>query len=498
MEGLGAAPAAPTRTQTHWARVATVVTLLSVALVSAVAVLSSPGAATAAIPSGFFAVLDQEGVNDINSDQVDMSQMGRDDSDAAMYKLFWSWDSTSVWTGTGSTGDACALFDADGDGNVDFAVCARVTNPGADPTVATLTAESPMLFSCADERNDRCSQPTPLPAAGITAGTIGSGGVDRTSNLITDTDPFPPDGSEYPKDVTLQVNIPKISVPSGVLVNVCSYPSAGNGGNNNPFDCIVTPGAGFLVIVKDAGPDTTTNFSFGVTPVPAGVPSTYTIVGSGQAPTIGVLAGSGVETVTETVPTGWSLTDGSCTLANGSPTGTFTSTDKKVSGITIQSGQATTCTFTNVLEPVRLTVIKHVVNDNGGTATASDFALTVTGGNPSRGSFPGAESPGTDVLIAPDTAYSVTEDAVNGYTQTDATVGCSSETGIPPGGTATCTVTNDDQAASLVVKKVVVNDNGGTLGADDFSFVVNGGEPVGFEADGRNDLTVDAGSYSIS
>ena len=47
-----------------------------------------------------------------------------------------------------------------------------------------------------------------------------------------------------------------------MLVNVCSYPSAGNGGNNNPFDCIVNPGGGFLVIVKNAGNDTTTSFPF--------------------------------------------------------------------------------------------------------------------------------------------------------------------------------------------------------------------------------------------
>ena len=70
--------------------------------------------------------------------------------------------------------------------------------------------------------------------------------------------------------MTLQVNIPKLLLTGGVLVNVCSYPSAGNGGNNNPFDCIVNPGGGFLVIVKDAGTDTTTSFPFAVSPVPNG------------------------------------------------------------------------------------------------------------------------------------------------------------------------------------------------------------------------------------
>ena len=49
--------------------------------------------------------------------------MGRDDTDATKYKLFWSWDSTDLWTGTGQTGDACALFDYNGNTNIDAVVC---------------------------------------------------------------------------------------------------------------------------------------------------------------------------------------------------------------------------------------------------------------------------------------------------------------------------------------------------------------------------------------
>ena len=85
--------------------------------------------------------------------------MGRDDDDAAFYKLFWSWDSTSLWTGTGQTGDACALFDSDGDGKVNYAVCARIENPNADPTQATLTPDSPFLFSCTDARDRPLLEP---------------------------------------------------------------------------------------------------------------------------------------------------------------------------------------------------------------------------------------------------------------------------------------------------------------------------------------------------
>ena len=69
---------------------------------------------------------------------------------------------------------------------------------------------------------------------------------------------------------------------------------------------------------------------------------------------------------------------------------------------------------------------------------------------------------------------------------------------IPNGGSATCTVTNDDLPATLIVKKVVVNDNGGTKRSQDFSFSVNGGQAQSFEADGQNDLEVAAGTYDVT
>ena len=52
--------------------------------------------------------------------------------------------------------------------------------------------------------------------------------------------------------------------------------------------------------------------------------------------------------------------------------------------------------------------------------------------------------------------------------------------------------------ATLTVNKVVVNDNGGSKTASDFTVAVNGGAPVAFEADGSNTLTVSAGAYTIA
>ena len=88
----------------------------------------------------------------------------------------------------------------------------------------------------------------------------------------------------------------------------------------------------------------------------------------------------------------------------------------------------------------KLIVIKQVVNDNSGTAAASDFTMSVTGTNVSPASFPGEESPGT--MVALDAGdYNVTESGPSGYT---ASFSADCTGAIAIGETKTCTVTNDD------------------------------------------------------
>src|SRR5919108_6594457 len=66
-------------------------------------------------------------------------------------------------------------------------------------------------------------------------------------------------------------------------------------------------------------------------------------------------------------------------------------------------------------EESHLIVIKHVVNDDGGTATASQFTMTINGVTATGGnSFPGAEAPGTDKVVTPG-SYSVSEIGPSGY-----------------------------------------------------------------------------------
>lgn len=164
--------------------------------------------------------------------------------------------------------------------------------------------------------------------------------------------------------------------------------------------------------------------------------------------------------------------------------------------VALGDDQNLTCTITNHDVAPTLTVIKHVANDHGGALEASDFTMNVTGTQVSDSSFPGSETGTTVTLDAG--AYSVTEDGPAGYTGSPDN-GCSGSIGI--GQSATCIITNDDQAASLTVIKNVINDNGGLLTAAAFTMNVTGTDvsAASFPGSGAGTtVTLDAGSYSVS
>jgi hypothetical protein len=109
-------------------------------------------------------------------------------------------------------------------------------------------------------------------------------------------------------------------------------------------------------------------------------------------------------------------------------------------------------------------------------------------------SFAGVESPGTSSQVSAG-AYKVTESGGPGHPQL---LGDVTRTRRPSrSARQDVHADNNDQPATLIVKKAVVNDDGGSKSAQDFSFQVNGGSAVGFEADGQNNLTVDAGTYNV-
>ena len=159
--------------------------------------------ATVTIGGNWFVVTDQQGADDVNSEQVDMNLMGRLEDSTVVKKFVAAWDSYTSWTGTDQTGDICILVDTNNNGNVDFAACVRVANFNAsltDVRVIPSAANKPVyLWSCTDARNDRCSQPNPVSynanevvtsAFGKIVGDTMNAAATISDNLILDSDPF--------------------------------------------------------------------------------------------------------------------------------------------------------------------------------------------------------------------------------------------------------------------------------------------------------------------
>jgi uncharacterized repeat protein (TIGR01451 family) len=341
----------------------------TLAVLASTAVAFSPFAGTAnavTIPVGYFVVQDPN-VDD-QPNQKDINQMGRDDSNAGILKIFWSWDDTDF---SGQAGDACALFSATANGFVTFAICGEVVN-GATPGTVVLAATYPRGFTCTPTVHplDRCDSSTPAGIGTTTAGPIVGGGTD----LVTDTDPFHGAGT---LDTTLAVNIDKSVLPAGAdLVNVCSYPSAANGANNDPEDCIFTPGAGLIRVVKHTtGGDRT--FDFTVDPGAHALSAT-TVAGTGTSTNLQVTKGTGYS-VTETVPTNWLLSNASCALQGGGGTGTFDSLTHKVTSVEVEVGRLTECTFTNARDQGYLQIVKSATAGHNGTTFTFDVVCGPAG-----------------------------------------------------------------------------------------------------------------------
>ncbi|MGH9910346.1 MAG: hypothetical protein ACRD32_06865, partial [Nitrososphaerales archaeon] len=150
---------------------------------------------------------------------------------------------------------------------------------------------------------------------------------------------------------------------------------------------------------------------------------------------------AGTHTVSETVIPGYTATiTGDC-AANGS--------------VTLASGESKTCTITNNDISPTLTVIKKIINDNGGNATLSSFTpLQVNSTEITNGTTTSFNA-GT---------YFVTETNADGYGATfSGSCDSAGKVILASGDVKICTITNNDDGATLTVIKKIINDNGGTL-----------------------------------
>ena len=147
--------------------------------------------------------------------------------------------------------------------------------------------------------------------------------------------------------------------------------------------------------------------------------------------------------------------------------------------VSIALGDDVTCTLVNDDLGAGLTLVKEVVNDHGGTASASQWTLTAqatdslisgtgpivsSGENFEPGTYDLSESGGPE-------GYAPSDWVCVGVTQDDADT-----VTLELGQSATCTIENDDIQPTLTVQNTVVSDNGGTVANPDaFGLRIDGG-----------------------
>ena len=191
------------------------------------------------------------------------------------------------------------------------------------------------------------------------------------------------------------------------------------------FVGLQTPKAGLNIIKNVINDDGGTN-----------VPSDFTMIVTATNPSDNNFPGNSTGTIITIDP-------GSFSISESPPEGYSATFSSACAGFAI-AGEFFTCTVTNddiTPTTANLTVIKNVVNDDGGTNVPSDFTMVVTANNPSLNIFAGSSSPGTTITIGPG-AYSVDETGPVGYGKILSTE-CS---GIAVVGLSyTCTITNNDE-----------------------------------------------------
>ncbi len=193
---------------------------------------------------------------------------------------------------------------------------------------------------------------------------------------------------------------------------------------------VITPSSGTLAIqtvVKNDNNGTANVGDFSIS-VPGGSPSSFVAISTTKK--VSVPAGS--YTVSETGPVGYSTAfSGDCD-SNGKGT--------------IAVGEVKTCLLTNDDVPTTITVSVNVINNDGGTKSASSFPVTLDGAAVSQGTAKSVTI-GSHMLVAPtDSLYTVST-----WQCDDGTTGPASGTNVPIVATNQkyCFVTYDDKPAPL-------------------------------------------------
>ncbi len=147
-----------------------------------------------------------------------------------------------------------------------------------------------------------------------------------------------------------------------------------------------------------------------------------------------------------------------------------------------------------------MTLVKQVVNDNGGTAEATDWTLSADGPTPISGSTGDASVSNAPVQVG---TYDLSESGPPGYTASDwECTGSGTQDGasvtLAEDQHETCVIVNDDLGAHLTLVKVVEGE--GAAAPTEWTLSAGGPTPIS-GATGSDAVTgapVDAGTYDLS
>ncbi len=266
-------------------------------------------------------------------------------------------------------------------------------------------------------------------------------------------------------------------------------------------------------IIKDAvGGDGTEQFTFspnaalrnGSTAVPAlDANNNFALADDGsQDFSQAVPDATGAYTVSETVPTGWRLTQIACNDADSSDAGPTPAGVGSTATLRLSPGETVVCTFTNT-KNARVKIIKQAVGGdgteqftfspnatlrNGSTANPAldannQFALADDGSQDFSNAIPEATGAYTVAEDVP-AGWRLTQIACSDADSTDAgptAAGVGSSTAtlrLSPGETVVCTFTNTKNAKVTIVKDAIGGD-----GTESFTFTPNAALVSGSTAD---------------
>ena len=161
----------------------------------------------------------------------------------------------------------------------------------------------------------------------------------------------------------------------------------------------------------------------------------------------------------------------------------------------------TNCVITNDRKP-KLTLVKSVVNDNGGSAAVIAWTLSASG--PSSISGATGSSAVTNAIVAARLLHARPSPAARQATPAPAcgpapepTVSNGNQITLGAGASATCTITNDDDKPSLTLIKQVDNKGIGTAVASDWLLSAAGPTPLSGQGGAASGNSFAAGQYTL-